>query len=102
MIPGGDLKSLTKPEQRTLFGICDSIQKTSLKELVASLSANETMFLNAIELKEIFHNVGINMKYLPKVYTDVTNKQVKKYIHTIMAAKATKDHINEIIVSTKR
>jgi len=39
------------------------------------------------------HQRGINLKYLPLLYTEVTNKTIKKYIHTFMAAKIGKDYI---------
>lgn len=39
------------------------------------------------------HEKGINMKYLPQLYKEVSNKNVKKYINTIMVAKVVKDDI---------
>lgn len=47
------------------------------------------------------HQRGINLKYLPLLYTEVTNKTIKKYIHTFMAAKIAKDYIIESFVSLK-
>jgi hypothetical protein len=39
------------------------------------------------------HLRGINLKYLPILYNEVTNKNVKKYINTVMVAKVAKDDI---------
>ena len=39
------------------------------------------------------HRTGINLKYLPLLYGEVTNKNVKKYINTIMVAKVAKDNL---------
>jgi len=35
------------------------------------------------------------------LYTEVTNKTIKKYIHTYMAAKIGKDYILERLASSK-
>jgi hypothetical protein len=39
------------------------------------------------------HQRGINLKYLPNLHSEVTNKYVKKCINTIMVAKVVKDNI---------
>ncbi len=39
------------------------------------------------------HQKGINLKYLPLLYNEVSNKNVKKYINTIMVAKVVKDNL---------
>lgn len=47
------------------------------------------------------HQRGINLKYLPLLYTEVTKKTIKKYIHTFMAAKIGKDYILERLASLR-
>jgi hypothetical protein len=37
------------------------------------------------------------LKYLPQLYSQVTNKTIKKYIHTFMVAKIAKDYILETL-----
>jgi hypothetical protein len=39
------------------------------------------------------HQKGINLKYLPLLYKEISNKNVKKYINTIMVAKVVKDNL---------
>lgn len=48
------------------------------------------------------HQRGINLKYLPMLYTEVTNKSVKKYINTIMVAKVAKDEILQNVASLRK
>ncbi len=67
----------------------------NVKTLAKELSAQDIIFANGPELKNIMHQRGINLKYLPFLYTEVTNKTVKKYVHTFMAAKIAKDFILE-------
>ncbi len=37
--------------------------------------------------------MGVNLKYLPRVYNQISNKYMKKYILTTMVAKIVKDYI---------
>jgi hypothetical protein len=48
------------------------------------------------------HQRGINLKYLPQLYSEVTNKTIKKYIHTFMIAKVAKDYILESLAEMKK
>jgi hypothetical protein len=48
------------------------------------------------------HQRGINLKYLPQLYSEVTNKTIKKYIHTFMIAKVAKDYILERLAEIKK
>lgn len=57
--------------------------------------------MHALELKELFHSNGVNFKCLPRVYSEVQNKQVKRYLHTVMAAKVAKDQINEALAEAR-
>lgn len=57
--------------------------------------------MDALELKEIFHSFGVNLKALPAVYAEVGNKFVKKYIMTVMAAKVAKDIVNKLALQTR-
>jgi len=57
--------------------------------------------VHALELKELFHSNGVNFKCLPRVYSEVQNKQVKRYLHTVMAAKVAKDQINEALAEAR-
>ena len=49
--------------------------------------------MDSLELKDIFHEYGVNLKSLGKVYGFLQNNQVKKQVHSVMAAKAAKDII---------
>lgn len=60
------------------------------------------MFANGTELKNLMHQRGINLKYLPMVYSEVTNKSVKRYIHTFMVAKIAKDYILQELSEAKK
>lgn len=53
------------------------------------------------ELKDIFHEEGLNLKFLPYVYNNCQNAQVKKYIYTAMTAKIIKDYVYETIVKLR-
>lgn len=69
--------------------------------MAKSLNSQETLWVDALELKEIFHSYGVNLKCLPAVHNEVSNKHVKKYIQTVMAAKIAKDLINEICLQSR-
>jgi hypothetical protein len=43
----------------------------SIKELGAYLNEQETLWVDALELKEIFHSFGVNLKLLPRVYETI-------------------------------
>ena len=45
------------------------------------------------QLKNLMHEEGINMKYLPHIYQSCPNKNVKRYIYSAMIAKVVKDYI---------
>ncbi len=47
------------------------------------------------------HSRGINLKFLPLLYTEVTNKLVKKYVHSFMVAKVAKDDILANVAGTR-
>lgn len=59
-------------------------------------------FATALELKDLFHNFGVNFKYLPRVYAEVTGKYTKKYVHTVMVAKVVKYYMIESVIEGKR
>jgi hypothetical protein len=46
--------------------------------------------------------MGVNLKYLPRVYNEISNKYMKKYVHTTMVAKIAKDYIFESVVNFKK
>ena len=76
-----------------------------LKELSYSLVEkvkvfSSTFYKNAFpvvrieELKNIIHDAGLNLKFLPQIYKLCPNPEVKKYIYTSMTAKVIKDYFN--------
>lgn len=79
-----------------MTNVCDGVDKC-VKQLSSFLSNQEQLWVDALQLKEIFHYYGVNFKYLPKVYAEVTNKHVKKYIQSVMAAKVAKQMITDFI-----
>ena len=56
------------------------------------------MWVDALELKDLFHAHGVNFKLLPKVYDAVNNKNVRKYIQSVIAAKVVKDFVWQQLV----
>ncbi len=41
------------------------------------------------------HQRGLKMEYLPTLYKSVNNRQVRKYLHTCMVARLTRDYLLE-------
>lgn len=89
---GGLASEANRNDIKTLHDALKSIDQ-NVKILAKELSTHDIIFANGIELKNIMHQRGINLKYLPQLYAEVTNKTIKKYIHTFMIAKVSKDYI---------
>lgn len=49
----------------------------------------------------MLHEDGLNLKFLPFVYSNCSNVHVKKYIYTSMTAKIVKDYIYETIAKLR-
>ena len=58
------------------------------------LSAEEVYITNILDLKELLHDRGINMKTLLKVKKATNNKFVRGYLSTAIVAKICKDVLN--------
>lgn len=61
------------------------------------LSSEDIYVTNIGDLRELLHYRGVNMKLLYKVLTETSNKFVKKYVQTCLAAKVAKDSINKTL-----
>lgn len=46
----------------------------------------------------MFHSFGVNLKFLPQVYEGVGNKNVRKCMQSVMAAKVAKDIAYDSII----
>ena len=67
IVPGGDTQNSNRNEQKQLLSACSDIPRC-LKELAEFLNNQEVFWVDALELKEIFHSHGINFKLLHRVY----------------------------------
>lgn len=65
----------------------------SVQQVSHYLSKQGLLWVDSLELKDILHEYGVNMKSLGKVYGLLQNNQVKRQVHSVMAAKAAKDII---------
>lgn len=43
----------------------------------------------------MFHSFGVNLKLLPRIYAEVSNKHVKRQLMTVMAAKVAKELVGQ-------
>ena len=98
---GGMASEANRNDIKTLHDALKSIDQ-NVKILSKELSTHDILFANGIELKNIMHQRGINLKYLPQLYADVTNKTIKKYIHSFMIAKVAKDYILEKMAEMRK
>lgn len=57
--------------------------------------------ISIIDLKNIIHDGGFNLKYLPHIYHYCTNAHIKQYLYSAMTAKVFKDYINETLIKIK-
>jgi hypothetical protein len=101
VISGGDVRGGSKSEQKQLVTATEGLSGC-MKELANYLNSQETLWVDALELKEIFHNFGVNFKLLPRVYDAVGSKHVKKYLQSVMTAKVAKDHLYDILLQNRK
>lgn len=101
VIPGGDTRGGSRQEQKQIATACEGLN-ACIKELADYLNSQETLWIDSLELKEIFHNFGVNFKLLPRVYTAVGNKQVKRCLQSVMAAKVAKDNLYETLFQNRK
>lgn len=94
------MKTVNRVEWKGLSVVCAGVDKCA-KELAGYLDSQEYLWVDCLELKEIFHSYGVNLKYLPKIYGEVENKQIKKYIHSVMTAKVGKEMFNHLILQQR-
>lgn len=53
------------------------------------------------DLKNMIHEAGFNLKFLPHIYHFCNNIQIKQYIYSAMTAKVVKDYINDTLIKIK-
>lgn len=86
---GGTANQATKVDVKVMTEVTNEIKKNVL-DLAKELSCQDIYFANGTQIKDLMHSKGINMKYLPVLYNEITNKLVKKYVHSLMVAKIVK------------
>lgn len=101
VLPGGEVRQAQRAEWKTLATACEALTPC-ITSLVTVLDSQEQLWVNALELKELFHSHGVNLKSLPRVYSLIQNKQVRKYVHSVMAAKVGKDSIIETLAVSRK
>jgi hypothetical protein len=97
---GGIAVDGNRHDMRILNDTLDLI-KRNVSQLAKDLSCNDATFATGLELKDLMHSRGINLKHLPQLYHETQNKSIKKYIHTFMVAKISKDNILENLSETR-
>jgi hypothetical protein len=101
VIPGGEPKAVNRQDQKQLAAAVSALPGC-LKELADFLNLQEVLWVDALELKDIFHSYGVNFKLLPQIYELVSSKQVRRSIQSVMAAKVAKDHVHDTILAARR
>lgn len=64
---GGVAHEANRQDMKVLNETIDRV-KIHVKELAKELSNQDLLFANPIELKNIMHQRGVNLKYLPMLY----------------------------------
>ena len=101
VIPGGDIKGGSRQEQKNMESVCSGLN-SCIKDLASFLSSQELLWVDGLELKDIFHSFGVNFKLLPKVYESISNQSVRKYVQSVMGAKVAKDIVNQSIFQARK
>lgn len=64
---GGMAHDANRQDMKALNDTLDVVRK-NVSKLAAELSTQDVTFANGLELKDIMHSRGINLKYLPSLY----------------------------------
>ncbi len=91
-VQGGMAYEATRQDMKVLGDVIDNVKK-NVVELAKEMSCGDVRVASGTELKDMMHSRGVNLKFLPLLYSEVTNKLVKKYVHSFMVAKVAKDDI---------